>query len=53
LISIGICEALISNETADFPALFQFLGARMRQSCRDFLPYFRVTDEIRRLLETS
>ena len=50
LVAIGICEALISNEADDFPALFPFLGTQMRQSCRDFLPYFRVSEEIRHLL---
>ena len=50
LVAIGICEALISNESADFPALFPFLGAQMRQGCREFLPYFRVSEEIRYLL---
>ncbi len=52
LVAIGICEGLISNESNDFPALFPFLGAQMRQSCRDFLPYFRVSEEIRHLLSS-
>lgn len=52
LVAIGICEALISNEADDFPALFPFLGTQMRQSCRDFLPYFRVSEEIRHLLSS-
>lgn len=50
LVAIGICEALISNESDDFPVLFPFLGAQMRQGCREFLPYFRVSEEIRHLL---
>ena len=41
---------LIPNEASNFPALFPFLGERMRQSCREFLPYFRVSEEIRHLL---
>lgn len=50
LVAIGVCEGLISNEADDFPVLFPFLGAAMRQSCRDFLPYFRVSEEICHLL---
>ena len=37
LVAIGICEALISAHVDDFPALFPFLGANLRRSCRDFL----------------
>ena len=50
LVAIGICEGLITNEGNDFSVLFPFLGAQMRQSCRDFLPYFRVGEPIRCLL---
>ncbi len=53
LVAIGICEALITNESNDFPALFPFLGENLRQSCRNFLPYFRVSEEIRHLLDSS
>lgn len=52
LVNIGICESLISNEADDFPTMFPFLGAAMRQSCREFLPYFRVSEEIRHLLSS-
>ena len=50
LIAIGICEALISAHADEFPELFPFLGANLRQSCRGFLPYFRVSERIENLL---
>lgn len=53
LVSIGICEGLLGNDSAFIPDIFPFMGETMRQMCRDFLPFFRVSEEIKALFAPS
>ncbi len=53
LVAIAICEGFITNDNATFPQLLPFMGAAMLQMCRDFIPFFRVNEEIKTLLASS
>ncbi|RYX82628.1 hypothetical protein EON83_18845 [bacterium] len=53
LVAIAICEGFIGNDSACIPQLLPFMGATMRQMCRDLIPNFRVDEKIKALLASS
>ena len=53
LVGISICEQLLGNCPEYLPKLLPFMGKNLRESCRECFSFLRVSDENKRLLNSS
>lgn len=53
LVGISFCEQLLGNKSDYLPKFLPFMGENLRQSCRGFFSSLRVSDENKKLLNSS